>query len=83
MPIPPAGDTVTMVTWDVMGSTTMPDELRQVAHQRKPGIIVATETKLADTRQDRVSFQEHLLQCTAASRATTAATVELDLEEWQ
>ncbi len=47
-----------------MGSTTVPDELRQIAHQRKPWIIVLTETKLTDARQDRVFFQEYLPQYT-------------------
>ncbi len=45
-----------------MGSTTMPDELRQIAQQRKPWIIVLTETKLTDASQDRVFIQEHLPQ---------------------
>ncbi|DBA92484.1 TPA: hypothetical protein ACH3X1_002717 [Trebouxia sp. C0004] len=47
--IPPAA---TILTWNVTGSTTMPDELRQIAHQRKPGIIVLTETKLTDALED-------------------------------
>ena len=69
-----------------MGSTTVPDELRQIADQRKPWVIVLTETKLTDARQDRVFFQESLpdTHCsTAVSRAMTAATVEPDLEERQ
>jgi len=52
------------LTWNVMGSTTVPDELRQIAHQRKPWIIVLTETKLTDARQDRVFFQEYLPEYT-------------------
>jgi len=51
---------LTILTWNVMGSTTVTDELRQVAHQRKPWIIVVTETKLTDAWQDRVFFQEYL-----------------------
>ncbi len=60
----PCCDTLTMLTWNVMGSTTVPDELRQIAHQRKPWIIVLTETKLTDARQDRVFFQEYLPEYT-------------------
>ena len=39
----PCSDTLTVLTWNVMGSTTVPDELMQVAQQRKPWIIVLTE----------------------------------------
>ena len=55
----PCCDTLTIPTWYVMGSTTVPDELKQIAHQRKPWIIVLTETKLTDARQDTVFFQEY------------------------
>ena len=55
----PCCDTMTVLKWNVMGSTTVPDELMQVAQQRKPWIIVLTDqTKLLDARQDRVFFQE-------------------------
>ena len=47
-----------------MGSTTVPDELMQIAQQRKPWIIVLTETKLTDARQDRVFFQGYLPEYT-------------------
>ena len=53
-------DTLTVLTWNVMGSTAVPDELMQIAQQRKPWIIVLTETKLTVARQDRVFFQEYL-----------------------
>jgi len=56
----PCCDTLTVLTWNVMGSTTVPDELRQIAHQRKPWIVVLTEAKLTDARQDRVFLQEYL-----------------------
>ena len=36
----------------------------QTAQQRKPWIIVLTETKLTDARQDRVVFQEYLPEYT-------------------
>jgi len=60
----PCCDTLTVLTWNVMGSTTVPDELMQIAQQRKPWIIVLTETKLTDARQDRVFFQEYLPEYT-------------------
>ena len=60
----PRCDTLTILTWNVMGSTTVPDELMQIAQQRKPWIIVLTETKLTDARQDRVFFQEYLPEYT-------------------
>ena len=60
----PCCDTLTVLTWNVMGSTTVPDELMQIAQQRKPWIIVLTETKLTDARQDRVFFQECLPEYT-------------------
>ncbi len=60
----PCCDTLTVLTWNVMGSTTVPDELMQTAQQRKPWIIVLTETKLTDARQDRVFFQEYLPEYT-------------------
>ena len=60
----PCSDTLTVLTWNVMGSTTVPDELMQIAQQRKPWIIVLTETKLTDARQDRVFFQEYLPEYT-------------------
>ncbi len=56
----PCCNTVTVLTWNVMGSTNIPDELRQIAQQRKPWTVVLTETKLTDARQDRVFFQDYL-----------------------
>ena len=56
----PCCDTLTVLTWNVMGSTTVPDELMQIAQQREPCFIVLTETKLTDARQDRVFLKEHL-----------------------
>ena len=56
----PCCDTLTVLTWNVMGSTTVPDELQQIAQQREAWVIVLTETKLTDARQDRVFFQEYL-----------------------
>ena len=63
----PCCATLTVLTWNVMGSTTVPDELMQIAQQRKPWIIVLTETKLTDARQDRVFFQEYLPEYTLFS----------------
>ncbi len=60
----PCCDTLTVLTWNVMGSTTVPDELMQIAQQRQPWVIVLTETKLTDARQDRVFFQEYLPEYT-------------------
>ena len=60
----PCCDTLTELTWNVMGSTTVPDKLMQIAHQRKPWIIMLTGTKLTDARQDRVIFQEFLPEYT-------------------
>ncbi len=60
----PCCDTLTVLTWNVMGSTTVPDELMQIVQQRKPWIIRLTETKLTDARQDRVFFQDYLPEYT-------------------
>ncbi len=60
----PCCDTLTVLTWNVMGSTTVPDELMQIIQQREPWVIVLTETKLTDARQDRVFFQEYLPEYT-------------------
>ena len=60
----PCCDTMTVLTWNVMGSTTVPDELMQIAQQRQPWVIVLTETKLTDARQDRVFFQDYLPEYT-------------------
>ena len=57
----PCCDTLTVLTWNV---TIVPDELIQIAQQRKPWMIVLTETKLTDSRQDRVFFQEYLPEYT-------------------
>ncbi len=56
----PCCDTLIVLTWNVMGSTTLPDELMQIAQQREPWVIVLTKTKLTDAKQDRVFFQEYL-----------------------
>ncbi len=82
----PCCDALTVLTWNVMGSNTVPDELRQIAQQRKPWIIVLTETKLTDARQDRVFFLGYLTEYTlfySYVRAMTAANVEQDLDESQ
>ena len=52
-----------------MGSTTVLDELRQIANQRKPWITVLTEIKMTDAKQDRVFVQEYLLEYSHTSRA--------------
>ena len=41
-----------------MSSTTVQDEL--MTQKKKPWIIVLTETKLTDARQDRLSLQDYL-----------------------
>ena len=61
--------TSTIVTRNMMGSTTVLDELRQIANQRKPWITVLTEIKMTDAKQDRVFVQEYLLEYSHTSRA--------------
>ena len=56
----PRCDNLTILKWNVMGSTTVQDELKQIAQKEKPWIIVLTETKLTDARQDRVFLQDYL-----------------------
>ena len=41
------------MTWNVMGTTTVPDELQHLAQEHKPCIMVLTETKLTELEQDR------------------------------
>ena len=43
---------MTILLWNVMGSTTILDELKQVADREQPCVIVLTETKLTDSQQD-------------------------------
>jgi len=78
-------DAVTVLTRSVMASTIVPDELRQMAQERKPWIIVLTAESWLMQSKTECSFTNTYQnkQCwTAASRAMTAV-VELDLEEWQ
>jgi len=56
----PYCDHMTILTWNVMVSTTIPDELRVTADQKKPWVIVMTETKLTDIKQDRLVFEPYL-----------------------
>ena len=41
------------MTWNVVGTTTILDELQTLAQESKPCIIVLTETKLTELEQDR------------------------------
>ena len=77
---------VTVLTWNVMGSTIVPDELMQIAQQRKPWIIVLTETKLTDARQDSVFFQEYLPEYTlfhSCVKGNASGHCRTGSEEWQ
>ena len=42
-----------LMTWNVMGTTTILDELQALALESKPCIIILTETKLTELEQDR------------------------------
>ena len=44
---------VRVMTWNVMGTTTVLDELQNLAQKHKPCIMVLTETKLTELEQDR------------------------------
>ena len=41
------------MTWNEMGTTTVLDELQNLAQKHKPCIMVLTETKLKELEQDR------------------------------
>ena len=41
------------MTWNVMGTITIPDELLTLAQEYKPCITVLTETKLTKLEQTR------------------------------
>jgi len=56
----PYCDHMTILTWNMMGSATIPDELREIADQKKPWVIVMTETELTDIKQDRVFVEPYL-----------------------
>lgn len=47
------GTDMTVLTWNVMGSTTILTELQDIAAREKPWVIVLTETKFTDIRADR------------------------------
>ncbi len=64
-----------------MGSTTIPDELREIADQKKPWVIVMTETKLTDKTGFSLNRTcQSASYTTAVERATTVATVGLAQE---
>ena len=44
---------VRVMTWNVMGTTVVLDELQNLAQEHKPCIMVLTETKLTELEQDR------------------------------
>ena len=44
---------VRVMTWNVMGTTTVLDELQNLGQKHKPCIMVLTETKLTQLEQDR------------------------------
>ena len=44
---------VRVMTWNVMGTTIVLDELQNLAQEHKPCIMVLTETKLTELEQDR------------------------------
>jgi exonuclease III len=74
-------DHMTIMTWNVMGSTTIPDELREIADQKKPWVIVMTETKLTDKTGFSLNRTcQSASYTTAVERATTVATVGLAQE---
>ncbi len=56
----PYCDHMTILTWNMMGSATILDELREIADQKKPWVIVMTETTLTDIKQDRLFFEPYL-----------------------
>ena len=41
------------MTWNVMGTTTVLDEIQNLAQEYKPCVMVLTETKLTELQQDR------------------------------
>ena len=42
-----------LMTWNVMGTTTVLDELQTLAKEHRPCVMVLTETKLTELEQDR------------------------------
>ena len=42
-----------LMTWNVMGTTTILDELWTLTQEDKPCIIVLTETRITELEQDR------------------------------
>ncbi len=60
-----------------MGSTIIPDELREIADQKQPWVIVMTETKLTGVNKTGFSLDrtcQSTSYTTAVERATTVAT---------
>ena len=44
------------MTWSVMGTTTVLDDLKTLAQEHKRCITVLTETKLTELEQDRKMY---------------------------
>ena len=51
---------MTIMTWNVMGTTTVLHEIQTLAQKYKPWVIVLTETKLTDLPQDRKLIEPYL-----------------------
>ena len=54
---------VRVMTWNIMGTTTVLDELQNLAQKHKPCIMVLTETKLTELEQDRKMLNTCLPDC--------------------
>ena len=57
-----AHDDLTVMTWNVMGTTTVLHEIQAYAEKYQPWVIVLTETKLTELEQDRKSLNPYLPQ---------------------
>ncbi len=56
------GEDMTILTWNVMGSTTILAELQEIATKEKPWVIILTETKFTDIKADRQLLKPFLPQ---------------------
>ena len=56
------GTDMTVLTWNVMGSTTILTELQALAEKHRPWVMILTETKLTDIKADRQLFALFLPQ---------------------
>ena len=71
-PTPEAKQSMSMLTWNVMGFTTVVDELQDIIREHEPDLIVLTETKSVNEQHGSYNIQQpfsglYKIFCTSVS----------------